>query len=138
VVSSQKFRQPPIFIKFSLKNTLASINKNLHIGHIAIEKDMSFKTTVAIIITIGLTVLIMQNSDEAVFTIFFTDVKLPKLVILTAVSVSAFLLGVIVSRPGRPKQQAPYEDYDDEENGENNRPGRRPDTLSDEDREYIS
>jgi hypothetical protein len=99
---------------------------------------MSFKTTVAIIITIGLTVLIMQNSDEAVFTIFFTDVKLPKLVILTAVSVSAFLLGVIVSRPGRPKQQAPYEDYDDEENGESNRAGRRPDTLSDEDREYIS
>jgi hypothetical protein len=99
---------------------------------------MSFKTTVAIIITIGLTILIMQNKKEAEFTILFASVKLPKLVMLTAVSVSAFLLGVLVSRPAKAKQPERYVEYDDEEEDDDNHPRRRPDTLSDEDREYIS
>jgi hypothetical protein len=99
---------------------------------------MSFKTTVAIIITVGLTILIMQNQDDAEFTILFTSVKLPKLVMLTAVSVSAFLLGILVSRPGKPKKLQRYDDYNDEEEEDNDQPRRRPDTLSDEDREYIS
>ncbi|MFD1255855.1 hypothetical protein ACFQ3S_03520 [Mucilaginibacter terrae] len=99
---------------------------------------MSFKTTIAIIITIGLTILIMQNQGEAEFTILFASVKLPKLVMLTAVSVSAFLLGLLVSRPGRTKQPERYHEYDDEEENDDDRPRRRPDTLSDEDRDYIS
>jgi hypothetical protein len=99
---------------------------------------MSFKTTVAIIITIGLTILIMQNKEEAEFTILFAEVKLPKLVMLTAVSASAFLLGILVSRPAKPKYQEPYDDYEDEDEDNDSRPRRRPDTLSDEDREYIS
>jgi hypothetical protein len=99
---------------------------------------MSFKTTVAIIITIGLTILIMQNKEEVEFTILFASVKLPKLVMLTAVSVSAFLLGVLVSRPVKAKQPERYAEYDDDEEDDDNRPRIRPDTLSDEDREYIS
>ena len=99
---------------------------------------MSFKTTVAIIITVGLTILIMQNQEDAEFTILFTTVKLPKLVMLTAVSVSAFLLGMLVSRPGKPKQLQQYDKYNDDEEEDNDRQRRRPDTLSDEDRDYIS
>lgn len=99
---------------------------------------MSFKTTVAIIITIGLTILIMQNQEDAEFTILFTTVRLPKLVMLTAVSVSAFLLGILVSRSGKPKKLQRYDEYNDDEEEDNDRPKRRPDTLSDEDRDYIS
>lgn len=99
---------------------------------------MSFKTSIAIIITIGLTILIMQNKEEAEFTILFTSVKLPKLVMLTAVSVSAFLLGILVSRAAKAKQPERYAEYNDEEEDDDNRPRRRHDTLSDEDREYIS
>lgn len=99
---------------------------------------MSFKTTLAIIITLGLTILIMQNTDEAVFTILFTSIKLPKLVMLTAVSVSAFILGILVSRPKRPRKEAPYNVYDDDEDEEDERLKGRRDTLSDEDRDYIS
>ena len=99
---------------------------------------MSFKTTLAIIITAGLTLLIMQNTDEAVFTILFTDVKLPKLVMLTAVSVSAFILGILVSRPRSRKIVERYDEYEGEDD-DDDRPVRgRRDTLSDEDRDYIS
>jgi uncharacterized integral membrane protein len=99
---------------------------------------MSFKTTFAIIITAGLTLLIVQNTDEAIFTILFTEVKLPKLVMLTAVSVSAFILGVLVSSPRSRKIVERYDEYEEDDN-EDGRPvkGRR-DTLSDEDRDYIS
>ena len=99
---------------------------------------MSFKTIVAVIITVGLTILIMQNKAEAEFTILFTEVKLPKLVMLTGISVSAFLLGILVSRPKKAKQPERYAIYDEDEenNGDHNR--RRLDTLSDEDRDYIS
>jgi uncharacterized integral membrane protein len=99
---------------------------------------MSLKITLAIIITIGLTILIIQNTEEATFTILFASVKLPKLVMLTAVSVSAFILGVLVSGSSRKKVRDHYDDYDDEGEDENDQPRRRPDTLSDEDREYIS
>jgi uncharacterized integral membrane protein len=99
---------------------------------------MSLKITLAIIITIGLTILIIQNTEEATFTILFASVKLPKLVMLTAVSVSAFILGVLVSGSNRKKVRDHYDDYDDEGDDENDQPRRRPDTLSDEDREYIS
>jgi uncharacterized integral membrane protein len=99
---------------------------------------MSLKTTLAIIITIGLTILIIQNTEEATFTILFASVILPKLVMLTAVSVSAFILGVLVSGSSSKKVRDHYDDYDDEGDDENDQPRRRPDTLSDEDREYIS
>lgn len=100
---------------------------------------MSFKTILAILITIGLTVVIIQNTGTAEFTILFVPVSLSKLVMLTAVSVSAFLLGLLVATPGKRKVQERYDDYDDEPNDDDDdRPRRRPDTLSDEDREYIS
>jgi len=99
---------------------------------------MSFKTTFAIIITIGLTIVIIQNTEDVTFTLLFVSVKLPKLVMLTAVSVSAFILGILVSGPSRKKVQDHYDDYDEEEDDDNDRLKRRTDTLSDEDRDYIS
>jgi uncharacterized integral membrane protein len=94
---------------------------------------MSFRTIVAIVITISLTVLIMQNTDEASFTVFSVNVKLPKVAVLTATSVGGFLLGILISRP---RKQKVY-DAPSYHNDEDGRP-KRSDTLSDEDREYIS
>jgi len=56
---------------------------------------------------------------------------------LTAVSVSAFLLGVLAARP-RKKREPVYDDGYDDNDEEDEQPRRRPDTLSDEDRDYIS
>jgi uncharacterized integral membrane protein len=92
---------------------------------------MRIKTIIMIIITVLLTVVIMQNTDEVKFTLLFSDVYISKLVVLTAVSVIAFLLGILVGRPSRVK---PIATYDDDIKTTNNNPN----TLSDEDREYIS
>lgn len=94
---------------------------------------MSFRTTVAIIITVALTVIIMQNPEPVTLTILFVSVTVPKLVVLTSVSVGGFLLGVLVSRPKRKSyNSAPYPNDEDKDNDKGSS------TLSDEDREYIS
>ncbi|WP_295773249.1 hypothetical protein [uncultured Mucilaginibacter sp.] len=80
--------------------------------------------------------MLLQNTGEAEFTILFLPLTVPKVAALTSVAVSAFLLGILVSRRRR-KSQPRREESDDDDylNDSNN---RRTDTLSDEDRDYIS
>jgi uncharacterized integral membrane protein len=92
---------------------------------------MKLKTIVALIITVLLTVVIMQNTDQETYTVLFAYIKIPKLVMLTAFSVSGFILGVLVAWPKKPDK---YEEIHTE-------PGTSPNkfkTLSDEDRDYIN
>jgi uncharacterized integral membrane protein len=90
---------------------------------------MSIKTIIIIIITVLLTIVLMQNTDSVKFTLLFTSAYIPKLVVMTAVSVVAFILGVLVGRPKKAKYDiGGYHDNIHKDD---------PDTLSDEDREYI-
>ena len=91
---------------------------------------MSLKTIIIIAITVLLTTVLMQNTDQVKFTILFTDVYLSKLVVLAAVGLIAFALGVIVGRPKKAKYDIGA--YHDELHKND------PDTLSDEDRDYIN
>ena len=96
---------------------------------------MRIKTMVVIFITVLLTVVLMQNTEPVKFTFLFSTFYMPKLVMLTAVSVVAFILGVLVGRPKRVRKLGG--DFHDE----NNEPisnNAKPDTLSDEDRDYIN
>jgi uncharacterized integral membrane protein len=99
---------------------------------------MSFKTTIVIIVTIALTLLIIQNPEPVSFTIFYMPVVVPRLVMLTAMSVGGFLLGVLVSRPRKIKQEQYRYDDDEDDDRDDDRPKGRYDHLSDEDRDYIS
>jgi uncharacterized integral membrane protein len=91
---------------------------------------MSIKTILIISITILLTIVLMQNTAPVKFTLLFTDVYISKLVMMTAVSVVAFILGVLVGRPKKAKYDiGGYHDSIHKND---------PDTLSDEDRDYIS
>lgn len=92
---------------------------------------MSIKNIIALIIVVLLTVVFMQNTDEVKFTILFSSVYLSKVAMLTAVAVFAFILGVLVGRPKNKKYNI-SEHYNDIHGKDN------PDTLSDEDRDYIS
>ncbi|PJJ84412.1 LapA family protein [Mucilaginibacter auburnensis] len=92
---------------------------------------MRITTILIIVITILLTVVLMQNTDPVRFTILFTDVRMSKLTAMAATGVVGFILGYMVGRPKRARQIAPdYREYDNEDDG--------PDTLSEEDRRYIS
>jgi uncharacterized integral membrane protein len=92
---------------------------------------MRIKTIVIIVITILLTVVLMQNTEKVKFTFLFTDIYIPKLVMMTLVSVIAFILGVLVGRPKRIKRLGG-------DNVENNLDKEKSGTLSDEDKDYIN
>ena len=92
---------------------------------------MRIKTMVIIFITVLLTVILMQNVEPVRFTILFGTFYISKLVALAGFSVVAFILGVLV---GRPKKVRSIADSYPEGNNTTN----KTDTLSDEDRDYIS
>jgi len=94
---------------------------------------MSFKFITAIIITIALTVVIMQNSETVIFTIFSVPMVLPKLVMLTATSVGGFLLGVIITSSRKRNYIDQYRN-----DASDHTAYKQNDHLSDEDRDYIS
>jgi uncharacterized integral membrane protein len=92
---------------------------------------MRIKTIIVILITILLTIVLMQNTGPVTFSVLWADFRVPKLVMLTAVSVFAFILGVLVGRPKNVRRIGGDFVDDDNYKGDSN-------TLSDEDREYIS
>ena len=86
---------------------------------------------IIVLITILLTVVIMQNNEPVSFNFLFAKFYISKLLMLLLVALVAFIAGVLVGRPGKPKYipgQAPE--------GEPDR--KDANTLSDEDRDYIS
>ena len=84
-----------------------------------------------ILITALLTVVIMQNTDDMPFKFLFAKFYVSKLIILLAVALIAFIIGVLVGRPRRAK-------YMPEPDVEVDGVKKHPDTLSDEDRDYIN
>lgn len=92
---------------------------------------MSIKNIIVLIIVVLLTVVFMQNTDEVKFTILFSSVYLSKVTVLLVVAVFAFIVGVLVGRPKNKK-------YNIGEHYNNIHGKDNPDTLSDEDRNYIS
>ena len=98
---------------------------------------MGLKTIFIIIVSVLVTVILMNNTDEVHFWIF-GDARIPKLAVLGVMFVLGFIVGFMAGRPrkktallthtepaaGTDKQ---YHDSDNE----------RRDYLSDEDRDYI-
>ena len=92
---------------------------------------MRIKTIIIVAITMLLTVVLMQNTETVKFTFLFTDFYIPKLVMMTLVSVVAFILGVLVGYPKKVKKPGGTLMEDDFKKGISN-------TLSDEDKDYIN
>jgi uncharacterized integral membrane protein len=92
---------------------------------------MRLRSVFIIVATLLLTIVILQNNQSVTFTFLIVRVRVPKLVVLTGVSVISFLLGIIAGRPKRYDVQ--MREHDDHDGS-----GTHPNTLSDEDREYIS
>ncbi len=92
---------------------------------------MKAKTFFVVFLTVLITIVLMQNADEVKFKFLFWDLYLPKLVILTGSVVAGIILGLLLAnRPARAESNTNYTDQN------NNQPPY--DTLSSEDRDYIS
>jgi len=91
---------------------------------------MSVKTIIIVIIAVLLTIVLMQNTGEVKFTFLFSDTYLSKSAVMAFVAVIAFIAGILVGRPKKTKYDiGAYHDSIHKDN---------PDTLSDEDRDYIN
>jgi uncharacterized integral membrane protein len=93
---------------------------------------MSKRIVVALVIVILATVTIMQNPEAMDFTLVSISVHVPKLIVMTAMSIAGFLVGILVSVRKTKRQDTSYPyPHNENESG-------RTSTLSAEDRAYIS
>jgi uncharacterized integral membrane protein len=92
---------------------------------------MRIKTIIIVIITILLTVVLMQNTERVNFNVLWATFPMSKLVMLAIVAAFGFILGLLVARPKRVKRLADEPAYNTPENKKTN-------TLSDEDKNYIN
>ncbi len=86
---------------------------------------------IIVIITVLLTIVIMQNNESVYFNFLFATFHTSKLWMLLSVAFIAFIVGVLVGRPGKPRYIQGVDEQPD--------PSKKlPGTLSDEDRDYIN
>jgi uncharacterized integral membrane protein len=102
---------------------------------------MSFKTIVIIILSILITVIFMQNTDQVLFTILWKELYVSKLIMMLVVTLFGFIIGVIVARPKKKKQviqnaDVPLEVTQSEDKDYIEMPKKQ--GLSDEDRDYLN
>ena len=92
---------------------------------------MRIKTIIIILITILLTVVLMQNTGVVFFKFLWATFPISKLVMLAIMAMFGFVLGLLVGRPKKIKRlgdDQPYPPID----------GNKTSTLSDDDKEYIN
>ena len=93
---------------------------------------MKAKTIFIVIVTVLLTVFLMDNREPVDFNfIFVDDVPVSKLAVIGTCILIGFILGFIAGRPRKT-----YSSYNDEV--ERSQAEETKSTLSDEDRDYIS
>jgi hypothetical protein len=95
---------------------------------------MNFKTILIIVISVLVTVVLMNNTDEIDFWLF-GEARIPKLTILGSMFGLGLIVGFLVGKTGKKNVIDPYEDKnfpakDRLDTGAEN-------TLSEEDRDYI-
>lgn len=107
---------------------------------------MSFKSVVIVILSVIITVIFMQNTDVVMFTILWKQVFVSKLWMMLIVTIFGFIIGVIVAIPKKKKvaeyipsstaKDVPLEINHNQED-QDYISMKKPDGLSDEDRDYI-
>ncbi len=104
---------------------------------------MSFKTIVIIILSVLITVIFMQNTDQVVFTLLWKEIYVSKLIMMLIVTLFGFILGVIIARPKKKKlaetavSSIPFEINDTTTNDDYLATNKKS-TISDDDRDYIN
>ncbi|MES3019431.1 MAG: hypothetical protein V4721_16710 [Bacteroidota bacterium] len=94
---------------------------------------MSFKTILIVVISVLVTVILMNNTDEVDFWLF-GDARIPKLAILGSMFGLGLIVGFIL---GRPKKKVTEDIYHESDDVAKSTTEARHANLSDEDREYI-
>ncbi|WP_432708054.1 hypothetical protein [Pedobacter sp.] len=91
---------------------------------------MRSKTIFIIILTALFTIFLMMNTDAVEFNFIFAKADISKLVVVGVFTLLGFILGYWVAKP-----KTVISSYDDHQSA---LPADNKNTLSDEDRDYIS
>lgn len=97
---------------------------------------MTFKTIFIIIVSVLVTVILMNNTDEINFWLF-GNARIPKLAILGFMFGLGLIIGFMAGRPGKNYEKKSTNDSEELPHNGTDNADREPDFLSDEDREYI-
>lgn len=86
----------------------------------------------------------MQNTDEVFFTILWKQFSVSKLIMMAIVTVFGFIIGVIVARPKKKKEaittskEVPFEASQSNNEDTDYISMKKPNALTDEDKDYIN
>jgi uncharacterized integral membrane protein len=103
---------------------------------------MSFKYISIILLSVAITVILMQNTDEMTLKIFWSHLAVSKLLMILIATLFGFIIGFIIARVGRNKnseqKNIPLEITQSEDADENyidstEKQGK----LSQEDQDYL-
>lgn len=98
---------------------------------------MTFKTIFIIIVSVLVTVVLMNNTEEISFW-FFGEIRIPKLIVLGVIFLLGILVGFMLGRPRKKPIAVSNTNYESEQDYDlpksNETEERR---LSDDDREYL-
>lgn len=92
---------------------------------------MRIKTILLIVVTILLTIIIMQNNQPVTFSILFWSPRFSILIMMALIAITSLIIGIQIGRPRKIR-------FDDSHPSMDNPTGTKTDTLSDEDRDYIN
>ncbi len=98
---------------------------------------MNFRTIVIIIISVLITVIFMQNTDEVIFKFLFKEVYLSKLLVMLGMVIFGFIIGFIVGLPKKKNNKTIASEAVINQN-ESGLPSTPKNNLSDDDRNYIN
>ncbi len=97
---------------------------------------MSFKTIFIIAVTVLVTIILMNNTDEVSFWIF-GDVRLSKLAVLGVMFGLGLIIGFMAGRPRKKIQPDSFNSAEPLNDKDHDYIRNDDDQLSDEDRDYI-
>lgn len=97
---------------------------------------MTFKTIFIIVVTVLVTIILMNNTDEVSFWIF-GDVRLSKLAVLGVMFGLGLIIGFLAGRPRKRIKTETFNTAESVQDKDYNYIQDNPDQLSDEDRDYI-
>lgn len=96
---------------------------------------MSLKTIFIIIVSVLVTIILMNNTEEIQFWIF-GNAKIPKLAVLGFMFGLGAIVGYLAGRPR--KESSNHQNFENKEIEFDDDNGDKQNKLSDEDRDYIS
>jgi len=98
---------------------------------------MTFKTIFIIIVSVLVTVVLMNNTEEISFW-FFGEIRVPKLTVLGVIFVLGLLVGFMLGRPRKKPVAVSNTNFEAEQGHDyTNTNATAENKLSDEDREYL-